>query len=223
MKTVALMLLAQALVCGGVPSDGESLEYMINWPSGLSLGEARLTAKRSGENWNFEMHLDAAVPGFAVADKFVSMADGSLCSLVFERDLQHGKRQSKEKITFDPKGGAAERETVGGGKSKMEVGACAKDALAYLFHMRDELDKRRIPPQQDVYYGSGYRVRLEHKGAQRIRIGDAYENADRLVATIKGPVIALDVELFIGKDEHRTPLLVRIPLKIGRFSVELVR
>ncbi len=218
-----LLLLSSTLYCG-VPSDGETLHYTINWPSGLSLGEGTIKAARSGQNWSFELQFDAALPGFPIADKFVSLADPAQCSLVFERDIQHGKRQSKEKITFDQAAGTAVRETQGGGgKTTLTTSACAKDALAFLFHLRSELHKRRIPPQQNVYYGAPYSIRLQHKGTERIRLGDTTENADKIVATIKGPASSLDILLYIGKDENRTPLRVKIPLSMGEFALELVR
>ncbi|MBL8174976.1 MAG: DUF3108 domain-containing protein [Bryobacterales bacterium] len=208
----------------GVPTDGESLQYTINWPSGLSLGEGRIKASRSGANWSFELQFDAAIPGFAIADNFVSLADAGQCSLLFERDLQHGKRKSKEKITFDQAAGTAVRETQsGGGKTTLQTGSCAKDALAFLFHLRSELAKGRIPPPQNAYYGAPYNIRLQHKGSERIRLGDAMEDSDKIAATIKGPASTIDVELFIGKDANRTPLLVKIPLAMGQFSLELVR
>lgn len=223
MKLFSLILFSIPLWCG-VPSDGESLQYTINWPSGLSLGEGRIKASRSGTNWSLELQFDAAIPGFAIVDNFVSLADNEQCSLLFERDLQHGKRKSKEKITFDQAAGTAERETLGGGgKTKLTTGSCAKDALAFLFHLRAELAKGRIPPQQNIYYGAPYNIRLQHKGAERIRLGDAMEDADKIAATIKGPAASLDIELFIGKDANRTPLRVRIPLSMGEFSLELVR
>jgi hypothetical protein len=223
MKLLPLVLFCLPLWCG-VPSDGESLQYNINWPSGLSLGEGRIKATRSGENWSFELQFDAAIPGFNVVDSFISLADPAQCSLVFDRDLQHGKRKSKEKITFDQAAGTAERETQGGGgKTKLTTGACAKDALAFLFHLRAELAKGRIPQQQNVYYGAPYNVRVQHKGSERIRLGDTMEDSDKIAVSIKGPVSTLDIELFIAKDANRTPLLVRIPLAMGQFSLELVR
>jgi hypothetical protein len=218
-----LFLLSSPLYCG-VPSDGETLHYTINWPSGLSLGEGAIKAARSGENWSFELSFDAALPGFPIVDKFLSLADPSQCSLVFERDIQHGKRKSKEKITFDQAAGSAVRETQGGGgKSTLSIPPCAKDALTYLFHLRSEIDKGRIPPQQDVYYGAPYNIRLQHKGAERIRLGDAIETTDKIAATIKGPASSIDIELYIARDPNRTPLRVKIPLSMGDFNLELVR
>ena len=223
MKSVSTLLLLPCLVWCGVPSDGEALHYTLNWPSGLSLGEGSLKASRSGDKWSFELQFEAALPGFLIKDHYRSLVDASQCSLEFERDLERGKRKSKEKIIFDPVAGTAERETKDGGKSKLTVGPCAKDALAFIFHLRDELSKGRIPPQQNVYYGAGYSVRLQHKGTQRMRLGEEIEVADRLVATIKGPASSLEVEIFVGRDDNRTPMRVKIPVAMGEFTLELVR
>ncbi|MBI3681712.1 MAG: DUF3108 domain-containing protein [Acidobacteria bacterium] len=221
-RWLALSWLGWSLWAAGVPAAGENLQYVINWPSGLNLGEGRIKASHDGSgNWNFEFQLEAAVPGFGVADHFLSLTTENQCSIAFEKELQHGKRKTREKITFD--GGTATRETIGGGKSTLTVPACARDALAYVFHLRKELSLGRLPPAQSVYYGSPYQVRIEYTGTQRVRIGDAYEEADRLVASIKGPASNFSVEAFFGKDQARTPLMVRIPLAMGTFSMEIVR
>lgn len=205
------------------PVSGESLQYNINWPSGLGLGEGRLKANKTGGNWNFEMEFEASLPGFAIADKFFSTTNSDQCSVRFDKELQHGRRKTKEKISFDSVSKTAERETNGGGKSKIEIPACAKDALAFLFFLRTELAQGRIPPAQNVYYGAPYRVRLEYKGTQRIRLGEGFQDADRLIANVKGPLSDFAVEVFFAKDESRTPLAVKLPLNVGTFSMEIVR
>ena len=97
---------------GGAPVQDESLAYSVNWPSGLSLGEARLLSHRANDRWYFEMVLDAGVPGFAVSDHFRSIAGLDLCSLEFERETLQGRRRTLEKTTFDYKKGVARRATV---------------------------------------------------------------------------------------------------------------
>jgi hypothetical protein len=206
-----------------VPVNGENLQYMINWPSGLSLGEGKIKATRDGEQWNFELQFDAAIPGFAVADRFLSRTTPNLCSLEFQKELVHGKRKSKEKITFDQEQKIATRETVGGGKSTLSIPACAKDALAFLFHLRRELSQGRLPPAQDVYYGAAYRIKVEFGGTQKVRVGEAEEAADQILASVKGPGSEFTLEFYISKDQARVPLLVKLPLSLGTISVELVR
>ncbi len=71
--------------------------------------------------------------------------------------------------------------------------------------------------------GSTYEVRLDYTGTQSIRIADKPVDADRLTATIKGPASSIDVEIFLLKDAARTPALVRVPLGLGKFSMELER
>ncbi|MBL8233162.1 MAG: DUF3108 domain-containing protein [Bryobacterales bacterium] len=204
--------------------NGEVLNYNINWPSGLSLGEAKLKASREGsERWNFELQFEAAVPGFAVADKFTSLSSESQCSASFDKDIQHGKRKSRETITFDGQAGTATRQTIGGGKSTLQIPPCARDALAFIFHLRRELAQGRIPAAQDVFYGAPYRVKLDFAGSQRVRVGEAMEDADRIRANVKGPASEFSIELFFAKDTARTPLLVKLPLSLGMFALEIVR
>jgi len=198
---------------------GETLQYSINWPSGLSLGEGKMSASRneSGQ-WSFQLLFDASVPGFAVIDKYTSLTSADQCSLSFEQD---GSRKTREILTFE--NGKAIRKTVDGGSSEREVAACARDALAFLFHVRRELAQGRIPSAQEVHYGAAYRVRLEYKGTQKVKVGEALEDADRLIAHVKGPASDLPLEFYIGKDAARTPLMVKVPIALATFSVELVR
>ena len=153
----------------GFPFQDEALHYEVNWPSGLSLGDANLTAHRSGENWDLSMSLDAGIPGFPIADRYHSVTSAAQCSSEFERTTSHGKKQASEKTTFDYKQGRAFRVTKDGGKSEVTIGSCARDALAFLYFARRELGQGRVPPQQDVFFGSAYSVHLEYTGAQRDR------------------------------------------------------
>ena len=206
------------------PFLNESLQYSINWPSGLGLGEASLQSGRAGENWKFSFTLDAAVPGFSLTDSFESLAaGGDFCSLEFTRNLQHGKRSSSEKTTFDAQKGTATRETVKGGKSELSIPSCARDALAFLYYVRRELRQGRLPSPQPVYFGGAYQLRLEFAGTQRLLVSDKPFDADRLSASLKGPASQVNFEIFFARDEARTPVMVRVPVSLGTFSMELVR
>jgi hypothetical protein len=158
-----------------VPSN-EQLSYAINWPTGLSLGEASLSTSRrktdDGERIETQFKLDAAVPGFAVLDQFRSVSDGNLCSLEFEKKYSHGKRKTEEKTTFDQQKNTAVRETTGGGKTDLTTTACAKDALAFVQFVRRELSQGRVPPHQNVYFGATYRVSLQFTGTQNITVSE---------------------------------------------------
>jgi len=207
-----------------LPGSAESLRYTINWASGLSLGEATLRSDKGKEAWDFEVAMDASIPGFALRDDYRSAATLDLCSLELDKSFTHGPKKADEKITFDQQNHTATRETQnGGGKSDLEVPACAKDALAFMQFARNELAQGRLAPQQPVVFGSLYNVRIEYTGAQRIKYSDQVADADRIVATIKGPSTNLSVEIFFAKDAARTPLLARIPLALGTFTVELIR
>jgi hypothetical protein len=216
MKRCALVLLAVSL-------RAESLHYVINWPSGLSLGEATLSSQKTndpklGEQWSFEMMIDAGVPGFTVRDEYHAKAAPGLCSIQLDKKFTHGRHQADEHITFDQS-----KNTISRNKTEVSVSSCARDALTYIQFARKELSEGRLPPQQPVVFGALYNVRLEYTGVQTIKVGDTRVDADRIVAGIKGPASDLNVELFFARDPGRTPVLARVPLALGIFSVELVR
>ncbi len=217
---------AQAATLTGFPFASEALNYSINWPTGLGLGEAHLTAAHlNGDAWSFELTLDAAVPGFAVRDDYRAAAAKDLCTNAFTRTFSHGVRKSDENTTVQ--NGTAKRETVGGGESGIPVPACVRDALTFLFYTRRELGQGRVPSSQTILFGSAYQARLDYAGAPMITIGNATAQADRLngtVTSVKNPGASpVRFEVFFARDAARTPLLVKVPLAIGTFSMELVR
>src|ERR1700756_2180668 len=85
----------------GFPFSDEDLNYSVNWPSGISLGEAHLHAKHAGTNWNFELTLDAGGPGYAVKDSYHADTVPDFCAVSFERSTSHGSRTAKERETID--------------------------------------------------------------------------------------------------------------------------
>jgi len=207
----------------GFPFQDETLHYEVNWPSGLSLGDANLTAHRSGDNWDFATSLNVAIPGFPIADRYRSATSAGQCSSEFERSTSHGKKNSSEKTTFDYKQGRAFRVTKDGGKSEVTIGSCARDVLAFLYFARRELGQGRVPPQQDVFFGSSYSVRLEYTGAQTVTVADKPAITDRVTVSFHGPASNATFEIFFARDAARTPVLVRVPSNLGTIVMELVR
>ncbi|MGA2324844.1 MAG: DUF3108 domain-containing protein [Bryobacteraceae bacterium] len=207
------------------PFADESLRYSVNWPSGLSLGEAQLLAKRTDDRWRFALSLDAAIPGFIVSDSYQSTAANEFCSVEFVKTLTHGRRKTDERITFDAHRGVATRLTLSadGGKSEVPAPGCARDALSFLYFLRHELSQGRLPPPQTVFFGAPYQLKLEYSGAQTIRVNDRRVEAERLRASLKGPASETSFELFFARDDVRTPLMIRVPFTPGVFSLELVR
>jgi hypothetical protein len=222
-----LLLAAVASAQAGFPFQDETLSYNINWQSGLSLGDVTLTAHHEAGSWQFSVTGNAGVPGFAIADKYRSVTDGSdFCSTLLERDIGHGGKKVREKTTFDQKKGTAHRITLfpeGGGHSDLDISPCARDAVAYAYYARRELGQGRVPPQQQVFFGSGYSVRMEYTGAQTITVSEKPAVTDHLVVYVKGPKSDFSIEVFYARDAARTPLSIRVPTAVGIFSMELVR
>jgi hypothetical protein len=224
--SAALAAAGPAMAQTGFPFQDEGLHYTINWPSGLSLGDATLSAHHTANGWDFEAALDAAVPGFSIQDKFKSSTTAALCSTEFSRDTSQGGKKAKEKTTFDQGKGTAHRSTEypdNGGGSDFNISPCARDAIAYVYFGRKELGQGRVPPAQEIYFGSAYSVRMEYTGAQTITLGDKKEITDHLMVSVKGPKSDFTVEIFYARDAARTPLLIKIPQAVGTLSMELVR
>ena len=222
-----LTALAMAAPASMPVFENEHLRYNINWPSGLSLGEAQLsaTSSKSGQDpvahLHFSFDLDAGVPGFSVTDRYRSQAAGDFCSAEFQRTTKHGGKNLDEKMVFDAQEGKVTRETAGGGKTETSISSCAKDALTFLYYARHELSQGRIPQPQTVFFGAQYEVRLEFAGTQSIQIGEKPVEVERMTASVKGPASSITFEIFFLKDRARTPALVKVPLSLGTFSMEL--
>jgi hypothetical protein len=214
------------LLFGGtaLAQDGESLAYSVNWPSGLPVGEARLESKKTtSDRQELLFTLDASIPGFEVVDRYRSLATTALCSVEFEKTSRHGKKVTHELTAFDPQASTATRQTLGGGgKSRIETSACARDALAFLDYLRREVAAGRLPPPQTVYFGGPYQIRLESAGRQRLELGEEAMDVDRITASVKGKTSDFTFEIFLARDSSRRPVLVRVTLPPGTFSMELV-
>lgn len=102
-----LAALAMAAPASAPAFENEHLRYNINWPSGLSLGEAQLSAtiSKSGDDpvarLHFSFDIDAGIPGFTVTDRYRSQAVDDFCSSQFQRTAKHGAKAIDEKMTFD--------------------------------------------------------------------------------------------------------------------------
>ena len=76
---------------------------------------------------------------------------------------------------------------------------------------------------QTIYFGAAYSIRVQHAGTQKIILPEGPVEADKLVATVKGKASEITFEIYISKDRTRTPVLIKAPLAMGVFSMELVR
>ena len=202
-----------------VSASAQTLHYTINWPSGLSLGEATLASSAHESDLN----IDASVPGFAVKDHYHSSASPDLCSIQLDKNYTHGHKKSEERITFDQQKQTVTRQNLNGGKSDISVSPCAKDALAFLQFARRELAQGRLVPQQQVVFGAMYQVHFEYTGQQKIKVGEESVDTDRILASVKGPATDLTIEMFFARDPARTPVLARVPVTLGTLTVERVR
>ena len=96
---VCAPLIFAAAQLTGFPFQNETLHYSINWPSGISLGDATMTAhKADGGGWDFEMSIDAEIPVVPISDSYKSLRcrHGSLLVDVAARDQPRRARSQRE-------------------------------------------------------------------------------------------------------------------------------
>ena len=219
-------LLALTFIAGSV-AGAETLHYSINWQSGLNLGEATLGASKttsSGpeEAWDFTLMLDAAVPGFTIRDEYKSSADGHFCTSLLEKTVTRGSRKSTEKDSFEQSRKTIKRETNGGGKSEVQTsGDCAHDAMAFLQFARQELAQGRLATNQSVYLGGKYDLQLTYTGTESIKQEKGLVETDKVRVSVRTAKGETTLEINFARDEVRTPLMARLPLALGTFTVEL--
>lgn len=224
MKALLLPVFVSACLATEPQFAGETLRYSINWPTGLSLGEAEMTARTSTKKdaaVEYEFRLDASLPGFPIMDVYRSAATAGFCSLEFEKRFTHGARKGAESTTVRPDG-VAVRQTENGGKSEFSVAACAKDGLTFLYWLRSELQRGRLPAPQTVLFGAPYQLTLKFAATERILVNDQPWEADRIEAVAKGPASETKFDIYAGRDPARRILKVRVPFVLGSFSMELL-
>ncbi|HUB32416.1 MAG TPA: DUF3108 domain-containing protein [Bryobacteraceae bacterium] len=210
----------------GFPFQNETLRYTVNWPSGLALGEVDLSARRVESGWAFDASIDAGVPAFAISDRLHSEASSDLCTGQLVREINHAGHKTKEKTTFDFHNLSAHRETLvpaGGGTSDFSIPACPRDVLAFFYFMRQELGQGRVAQPASAYFGAAYNVELHYTGEMTIPVNGQPTVTDLVVASIKGPKSDVQAEMYFARDAARTPLVIKLPLSMGTFSLELVR
>jgi hypothetical protein len=157
-----------------------------------------------------------------VSDRFRSAASGSFCSAEFDKTTSHGSKKVHEKETFDPSTGTVTRGS-GSGQAEISANTCGKDALAFLYFVRQEMSQGRMPPRQTVFFGAPYEIRLDSAGTESVKIGNKPVDAEHVKASVDGPSSSISFDLFFLKDKARTLALVRVPLSLGTFSMELAK
>jgi Protein of unknown function (DUF3108) len=221
--TAPLLLIALTAAAAPVAEStlpNENLRYSINWPTGVSLGEAQLSASSTAANLHFAFDLYAEAPAFTVNDRFRSDASTSFCSSNFDKSTSHGSKKVNDKEKFDAATGTVTRGS-GAGQSEMSASTCSKDALTFLYFLRHELSEGRLPQEETIYFGAPYQVRLSSAGTEDVKVGNASIEADRVNAEVSGPSSSIGFEMVFLKDPPRTLALVRVPLALGKFSMEL--
>lgn len=220
----AFLLLPAAQATEAMPfASGEKLVYEINWPSGLSLGEVEFQANNVTGGWEFQARINAALPNFEIRDEYHARTDAQLCSLEFVKDFVHGSSIGQETVVFDQANRTATRKTKNGGESEFDVPPCARDGLTFLYLLRAEIGRGRIPPPDDINFGAQYQVSMTYAQTLDLEVAGEFVKSDRILVDLTGPASQRSFEVFFTQDSARTPVLIRIPFDLGTFSLKLVK
>ncbi len=208
---------------GPIPAS-EELRYSIHWPSGLGFGSALFKARFTDPGWRFEFDLKASLPKIEINDRAVSRSDEQMCGQEFTKHILHDNKRANELLRFRPN--AVERinlEEAGEARPGVTpVKDCARDALAFLYFLRTELAAGRIPPPSTVFFGAGYRVRLEHAQTRWLIWDGQRQLADEIRVSVRGPGSEHELSAYFGRDESRAPLLFRMQFDDESFTMRLL-
>lgn len=231
MKTIVLLVTGVLALTGMAVAEttppapfknGETLRYDIVWPSGLRLGEAQFSANSNQAGWAFAASLSANLPALTIEDKYSSKTDFALCSTSFKKTIAHGSRKQNEEVEFHQSENQALRRNLADGTTQnLLVPPCARDALTYLYYLRQELAQGRVPPPDDFNFGTQLQLSVSYVETREIEVSGRHQPADRLLVDVAGGEEPINIEIFLGKDEARTPLLIRVPFELGTFSLKL--
>jgi hypothetical protein len=100
---------------------------------------------------------------------------------------------------------------------------CVRDALTFVYYARRELGQGRVPAPEKLVFGAMYDTSLSYAGAETITVNEKRVLTDKIVGHVKGPGSDVQFEAYFDRDPARTPVSIRVPLPIGKFSLELVR
>jgi hypothetical protein len=198
-------------------------------PADLKAAAAAADPKSHGTDpkpagpWSFHLDVEASVPGFAIRDAYQSTTSGALCTAELKKSVSHGHLKVEETETFDAQKGTATRAISTGGGGEIDIPACAHDPLAFLQFARTEFAHGRMALEQRVIFGGAYDVRMELIGTETVPVAGKRTETDHVHAIIRGPSREYTIELYFARDAVRTPVLARIPLPLGTFTVELIR
>ena len=140
-----------------------------------------------------------------------------------EKDAVHGGKRVQETVEFDQQNHTASRKTKNGGDSEFDVPPCVKDGLTFLYMLRSEIGRGRIPPPDDLNFGAQYQVTMTYAETRDLEVAGEMVKTDRILVDLTGPASQRSFEIFFRQDPARTPVLIRVPFELGTFSLKLVK
>lgn len=200
---------------------GETLKLRLLWPSGVTLGEAVMSATAGQNDLHFEMTVEADLPIHNISGSFTSIATREgLCSIQYHRKMNEGPKVSEESIDFDQKAHQA-RRTLGGQTATLPIPQCARDPLTFLYYYRNQLATGSPADLSTFFLGPERSLEVKPAGTEKVSAGGRERSAGKYLVTYHGPNSARTFDLWFSADGAREPVLIRLPSSLAIFSAEL--
>jgi len=200
---------------------GERLVYRLLWPSGIPLGEAVFEVSRQDKELHFDLTLDARLPQYSVRYHFSSVAtQEGLCSLRYQQTMKDGPRTAEETIEFDQAAHQAKR-TGGRQPGSVEIPACARDPLTFIYYTRSRLAAGQPAESGSVHLGRNVTVQLAVSGAETVSVIGTPRATEKLQVSIPRGNSQRTLEVWFAPDAMRTPLRIAVPTTLAEFRAEL--
>jgi hypothetical protein len=178
-------------------------------------------ASPSGDNVRLEATVEAELPFKRVRYSFSSVAaQKGLCSLQFRQTVAEGDRSWEESVDFDQASHQAQW-TRNHQTTTVSIPECARDPLTYLYYFRGELASGRVPAWRTLAPGTHFDMDVEPRGPETATVAGQKRLAEKYLLTFSTRKGDVAIELWVGKDSARQPLLVRMPFPVAVFSAEL--
>ena len=166
------------MVADRLPVQDESLHYTMNWPSGLSLGEATLSARKSGDTLGFRSQRQCRRPGICRErrDSLVGHAEPLLHRTGAR--LQPRRQEDPREDHVRPEGRNRRRAprccrtAARAGKSSFDIPSLRARCADVPVLRAARIGAGPRCPRSTVFFGSAYTVSMDYTGAQNITVAE---------------------------------------------------
>ena len=161
--------------------------YEINWPSGLSLGEVEFKAQSVTNGWEFKARITATLPNFEIRDEYRARTDGYALFAGTREGRSARLARIQETVEFDQAAHTATAKPKKAATANSTSLPARATRLTFLYLLRSEIGRGRIPPPDDLNFGSQYQVSMTYAETRDLEVAGEMVKADRILVDLTGP------------------------------------